>query len=123
MSPSKRRTSAFSSAGDRSSRFPGGDMPRQNLKSLYAKAPTLQSSPEPFLHVPLQLPPAKPPLPELLPLLRADRRQVTVIAWVQEIPAGESGNVALRNWEGRSGRREGPLRSGACWGNPPICRL
>src|SRR3954469_2078802 len=38
MSPIKRMTSAFSSAGDRSSRFPGGDMPLQNLKSLHAKS-------------------------------------------------------------------------------------
>src|SRR3954453_9549419 len=41
MSPIKRMTSAFSSAGDRSSRFPGGDMPLQNLKSLYAESPDL----------------------------------------------------------------------------------
>src|SRR6478609_6959259 len=34
-------TSAFSSAGDRSSRFPGGDIPLQNLKSLYAESPDL----------------------------------------------------------------------------------
>src|SRR3954453_14166464 len=34
-------TSAFSSAGDRSSRFPGGDMALQNLKSLYAESPDL----------------------------------------------------------------------------------
>src|SRR4051794_2389163 len=34
------------------------------------KAPTFRSSPEPFPHAPLQLPPAKPPLPGLLPLLR-----------------------------------------------------
>src|SRR3954452_1760828 len=33
------------------------------------KAPTFRSSPEPFPHAPLQLPPAKPPLPGLLPLL------------------------------------------------------
>src|SRR4051794_4070370 len=39
MSPIKRMTSAFSSAGDRSSRVPGGDMPLQNLKSLYAESP------------------------------------------------------------------------------------
>src|ERR1051325_1085781 len=36
-------TSAFSSAGDRSSRFPGGDMPLQNLKSLYAESSDLPS--------------------------------------------------------------------------------
>src|SRR5206468_12093624 len=41
MSPIKRMTSAFSSAGDRSSRFPGGDMPLQNLKSPYAESPDL----------------------------------------------------------------------------------
>src|SRR4051795_2750935 len=41
MSPIKRMTSAFSSAGDRSSRFPGGDMPFQNLKSLYVERPDL----------------------------------------------------------------------------------
>src|SRR4051812_5115261 len=41
MSPIKRMTSAFSSAGDRSSKFPGGDMPLQNLKSLYAESPDL----------------------------------------------------------------------------------
>src|SRR3954454_12469551 len=41
MSPIKRMTRAFSSAGDRSSRFPGGDMPLQNLKSLHAKSPDL----------------------------------------------------------------------------------
>src|SRR5690242_16592073 len=41
MSPIKRMTSAFSSAGDRSSRFPGGDMPLQNLKSRYAESPDL----------------------------------------------------------------------------------
>jgi len=34
-------TSAFSSAGDRSSRLPGGDMPLQNLKSLYVESPDL----------------------------------------------------------------------------------
>src|SRR3954453_12701096 len=38
MSPIKRMTSACSSAGDRSSRFSGGDMPLQNLKSLHAKS-------------------------------------------------------------------------------------
>src|SRR4051812_44913981 len=41
ISPIQRMTSAFSSAGDRSSRFPGGDMPLQNLKSLYAESPDL----------------------------------------------------------------------------------
>src|SRR3954462_3974789 len=41
MSPIKRMTSAFSSAGDRSSRVRGGDMPLQNLKSLYAESPDL----------------------------------------------------------------------------------
>src|SRR3954464_4403923 len=41
MSPIKRMTSAFSAAGDRSSRVPGGDMPLQNLKSLYAESPDL----------------------------------------------------------------------------------
>src|SRR3954454_24483531 len=41
MSPLKRMTSAFSSAGDRSSRFPAGDMPFQNLKSLYVERPDL----------------------------------------------------------------------------------
>ena len=41
ISPIKRMTSAFSSAGDRSSRFPGGDIPLQNLKSLYAESPDL----------------------------------------------------------------------------------
>src|SRR3954464_11122119 len=41
MSPIKRMTSAFSSAGDRSSRLPGGDMPLQNLKSLYVESPDL----------------------------------------------------------------------------------
>src|SRR4051794_5365899 len=41
MSPIKRMTSTFSSAGDRSSRFPGGNMPLQNLKSLYAESPDL----------------------------------------------------------------------------------
>src|SRR3954469_2816129 len=41
MSPIKRMTSAFSSAGDRSSRFPGVDMPFQNLKSLYVEHPDL----------------------------------------------------------------------------------
>src|SRR3954468_15334017 len=41
ISPIQRMTSAFSSAGDRSSRFPGGDMPLQNLKSLYAETPDL----------------------------------------------------------------------------------
>src|SRR3954470_12379673 len=43
ISPIKRMTSAFSSAGDRSSRFPGGDMPLQNLKSLYAERGLSQS--------------------------------------------------------------------------------
>src|SRR3954466_5137159 len=41
ISPITRMTSACSSAGDRSSRFPGGDMPLQNLKSLYAESSDL----------------------------------------------------------------------------------
>src|SRR4051812_43411590 len=70
MSPIKRMTSAFSSAGDRSSRFPGGDMPLQNLKSLYAESPDLPIFTQSVSPCPLQLPPAKPPPPGLLPLLR-----------------------------------------------------
>src|SRR3954453_7769354 len=46
MSPIKRMTSAFSSAGDRSSRFPGGDMPLQNLKSHHAKTLDLPIFPQ-----------------------------------------------------------------------------
>src|SRR3954449_11860930 len=64
-------TSAFSSAGDISSRFPGGDMPLQNLKSLYAESPDLLIFTRAVSPCPLQLPPAKPPLPGLLPLLRS----------------------------------------------------
>src|SRR3954449_7872230 len=70
MSPIKRMTSAFSSAGDRSSRFPGGDMPLQNLKSLYAESPDLPIFTRAVSPCPPRLPPAKPPLPGLLPLLR-----------------------------------------------------
>src|SRR3954471_7119638 len=70
MSPIKRMTSAFSSAGDRSSRVPGGDMPLQNLKSLYAESPDLPIFTRAVSPCPPRLPPAKPPLPGLLPLLR-----------------------------------------------------
>src|SRR3954447_5172729 len=69
MSPIKRMTSAFSSAGDRSSRVPGGDMPLQNLKSLYAESPDLPIFTRAVSPCPPRLPPAKPPLPGLLPLL------------------------------------------------------
>src|SRR5690242_11278350 len=69
MSPSKRMTSTFSSAGDRSSRFPGGDMPRQNLKSPYAESPDLPIFTRAVSPCPLQLSQAKSPLPGLLPLL------------------------------------------------------
>src|SRR5215208_6080783 len=69
MSPIKRMTSAFSSAGDRSSRFPGGDMPLQNLKSLYAESPDLPIFTRAVSPCPPRLPSAKPPLPGLLPLL------------------------------------------------------
>src|SRR3954454_120329 len=55
MSPIKRMTSAFSSAGDRSSRFPGGDMPLQNLKSLYAESPDLPIFTRAVSPCPLQL--------------------------------------------------------------------
>src|SRR3954451_6744588 len=69
ISPIKRMTSAFTSAGDRSSRFPGGDMPLQNLKSLYVESPDLPIFTRAVSPCPLQLPPAKPPPPGLLPLL------------------------------------------------------
>src|SRR5690349_2287923 len=69
MSPSKRMTSTFSSAGDRSSRFPGGDMPRQNLKSPYSESPDLPIFTRAVSPCPLQLSQAKSPLPGLLPLL------------------------------------------------------
>src|SRR3954452_23094799 len=69
MSPIKRMTSAFSSAGDRSSRVPGGDMPLQNLKSHYAESPDLPIFTRAVSPCPPRLPPAKPPLPGLLPLL------------------------------------------------------
>src|SRR3954467_2759560 len=55
MSPIKRVPSAFSSAGDRSSRFPGGDMPLQNLKSLYAESPDLPIFTRAVSPCPLQL--------------------------------------------------------------------
>src|SRR5689334_19097828 len=69
MSPSKRMTSAFRSAGDRSSRFPGNDMPRQNLKSPYSESPDLPIFTRAVSLCPLQLSQAKSPLPGLLPLL------------------------------------------------------
>src|SRR3954452_1195246 len=71
MSPIKRMTSAFNSAGDRSSRVPGGDMPLQNLKSLYAESPDLPIFTRAVSPCPPRLPPAKPPLPGLLPLLQS----------------------------------------------------
>src|SRR3954468_11669689 len=86
ISPIQRMTSAFSSAGDRSSRFPGGDMPLQNLKSLYAESPDLPIFTRAVSPCPLQLPPAKPPLPGLLPLLRSWRinhRREPVVAAVE----------------------------------------
>src|SRR3954467_11999628 len=55
ISPIQRMTSAFSSAGDRSSRFPGGDMPLQNLKSLYAESPDLPIFTRAVSPCPLQL--------------------------------------------------------------------
>src|SRR3954471_12819473 len=80
-------TSAFSSAGDRSSRFPGGDMPLQNLKSLYAESPDLPIFTRAVSPCPLQLPPAKPPLPGLLPLLR-EAGEVVERAGNEPLPAG-----------------------------------
>ena len=67
ISSSRRAISAFNSASDRSSRFPGGGMPLQNLKWLHGESPYRHSGPS---LAPSQLYPAKPLLPGLLPLLR-----------------------------------------------------
>src|SRR3954454_1103205 len=79
MSPIKRMTSAFSSARDRSSRVPGGDMPLQNLKSLYAESPDLPIFTRAVSPCPPRLPPAKPPLPGLLPLLPIKLRSYWIL--------------------------------------------
>src|SRR5215208_3284663 len=96
MSPIKRMTSAFSSAGDRSSRFPGGDMPLQNLKSLYAESPDLPIFTRAVSPCPPRLPPAKPPLPGLLPLLlhRVTRRsEVVAIVKFSDVPKAQTWTI------------------------------